>query len=39
MRREQTRAALIEAIQASPYREIDFEPQRFPMAVRDADLT
>jgi prevent-host-death family protein len=39
MRGEQTGAALIEAMQASPYREIDLEPQRFPMAVRDVDLT
>jgi prevent-host-death family protein len=39
MRGEQTGAALIEAMQASPYREIDFEPQRFPMPVRDVDLT
>jgi prevent-host-death family protein len=39
MRGEQTGAALIEAMQASPYREIDLEPQRFSMPVRDVDLT
>ena len=30
--------ALIEAMQASPYREIDLEPVRLPMPVRDVEL-
>jgi len=32
---EQTGAALIEAMQASPYREIDLTVERSPMPVRD----
>lgn len=39
LRGEQTGTALIEAMQASPYREIDLEPARFPMPVREVDLT
>jgi prevent-host-death family protein len=30
--------ALIEAMQASPYRDIDLEPERMPMPVRDVKL-
>lgn len=30
--------ALIEAIQSSPHRDIDLEPERFPMPVRDVEL-
>jgi prevent-host-death family protein len=33
-----TGQALIEAMQASPHREIDIEPQRLPMPVRDVSL-
>jgi hypothetical protein len=33
-----TGADLIAAIQASPYREIEIEPARFPMPVRDVTL-
>jgi prevent-host-death family protein len=33
-----TGQALIEAMQASPHREIDIEPQRLPMPVRDVLL-
>jgi prevent-host-death family protein len=35
---EQTGAALIEAIQSSPYRDLDIEPGRVAMSVRDVDL-
>jgi prevent-host-death family protein len=35
LRGEQTGAALVEAMQASPYREIDLEPERYPLRVRD----
>ena len=31
-------AALIEALQASPYREVDLEPQRAVMPVRELNL-
>jgi hypothetical protein len=31
-------AALVEAMQASPYKEIDLQPTREPMPVRDAVL-
>jgi prevent-host-death family protein len=33
-----TGLALIEAMQASPYREVDLEPGRGPMPVRDVSL-
>ena len=33
-----TGAALIQALQSSPYRDIDLEPQRDPMPVREAAL-
>jgi hypothetical protein len=33
-----TGQALIEALQASPHRDIDIEPQRVPMPVRDVSL-
>ena len=33
-----TGLALIEAMQASPYREVDLEPGREPMPVRDVSL-
>jgi prevent-host-death family protein len=33
-----TGAALIAAMQASPYRDIDIEPKRAPMPVRDVTL-
>jgi prevent-host-death family protein len=32
---DRTGAALVEAMQASPYREIDLEPERYPLPVRD----
>ena len=32
---DRTGAALIEAMQASPYREIDLEPERYRLPVRD----
>ena len=35
---DQTGQALIDAIQASPHRDIDIEPSRTPMPVRDASL-
>ena len=31
-------AALIEAMQASPYKDIELEPERYPMPVRDVPL-
>lgn len=31
-------AALVEALQASPHREIDIEPERLPLPVRGIDL-
>jgi prevent-host-death family protein len=31
-------ALLIDALQASPYRDLDIEPQRAPMPVRDVQL-
>jgi hypothetical protein len=34
----QTGQVLIDAMQASPYREIDIEPERFVMPVRDVVL-
>jgi prevent-host-death family protein len=36
---EQTGAALVEAMHASPYRGVELEPKRARMAVRDVDLT
>jgi prevent-host-death family protein len=33
-----TGTALIAAMQASPHREIDIEPERWPMPVREVDL-
>jgi hypothetical protein len=33
-----TGKALIDAMQASPYREVDIEPQRSPMPVREVSL-
>ena len=33
-----TGEALIDALQASPYRDIEIEPQRMPMPVRDVSL-
>lgn len=38
LRGGQTGQALIDAIQASPYRDIEIEPPRMPMPVRDVDL-
>lgn len=35
---DQTGEALIAAMQASPHREIDIEPSRAPMPVREVDL-
>jgi prevent-host-death family protein len=35
---ERTGAALVEAMQASPHRDIDIEPARAPMPVRDVTL-
>ena len=35
---ERTGAALISALQASPYRDIDIEPKRERLPVRDVDL-
>jgi hypothetical protein len=35
---DQTGEALIAALQSSPLREIDLEPQRQPMPVREVDL-
>lgn len=35
---ERSGATLIEALQASPYRDADIEPQRAPMPVREIDL-
>jgi prevent-host-death family protein len=35
---EPTGAALIEALQVSPHRDIDLEPQRAAMPVRELDL-
>ena len=35
---ERSGAALIAAMQASPYREIDIEPKRAPMPVRQVNL-
>lgn len=34
----QTGQALIDAIQSSPYREVDIEPSRMPLPVRDVSL-
>ena len=34
----QTGAALVEAMQASPYKEIDIEPSRVRLNVRDVEL-
>ena len=36
---EQTGAALVEAMQASPHREVELETKRGPMPVRDIGLT
>ncbi len=38
LRGEQTGQALIDAMQASPHRDIEIEPQRMPMPVRDVSL-
>jgi hypothetical protein len=38
MRGEQTGATLVEAMQASPYRDVDLEPKRAPMPVRGAEM-
>ena len=35
---KQTGAALLEALEASPYREIDLTPPRVPIVVRDVHL-
>jgi len=35
---ERTGRALIEALQTSPYRDLDIEPRREPMPVRDVEL-
>ncbi len=35
---ERTGEALVAAMQASPYREIEIEPRREPMPVRDVEL-
>ena len=35
---ERSGATLIEALQASPYRDADIEPRRSPMPVREIDL-
>jgi prevent-host-death family protein len=35
---ERSGASLIAALQASPYRDIEIEPQRGPLPVRDIDL-
>lgn len=35
---ERTGAALIDALQASPYRDVEIEPKRAPMPVRGVDL-
>jgi prevent-host-death family protein len=39
LRGEQTGAALVEAMRASPYRNVTVESKRAPMPVRDVDLT
>lgn len=38
LRGDRTGAALVEAMQASPYREIDIEPRRERFPVRGVDL-
>lgn len=38
LRGDKSGQALIEALQASPYREIEIEPPRSTMPVRDVDL-
>lgn len=35
---ERTGAALVDALQASPYRDVEIEPKRAPMPVRGVDL-
>lgn len=35
---ERTGAALIDALQASPCRDVEIEPKRTPMPVREVDL-
>ncbi len=35
---KRTGAAIVEAMQASPYKEINLEPGRFPMPVRDVEF-
>ena len=35
---QQTGQSLIDALQSSPHREIDIEPSRSPMPVRDVSL-
>ena len=39
LRGERTGAALVEAMQASPPFDLDLEPRRTPMPVRDVDVT
>jgi prevent-host-death family protein len=36
---DRTGAALIAVMQASPYREVSLEPERYPLPVRDVDLS
>ena len=38
LRGDRTGSALVEALQASPDRDVDIEPQRTPMRVRKVDL-
>jgi prevent-host-death family protein len=38
MKGKRTGAALVAALQASPYRDIDLEPRRAPLPVRDVKL-
>ena len=35
---EMTGQALVDALQSSPYRDLEIEPQRMPMPVRDVEL-
>ena len=39
LRGERTGAALVEAMQACPLGDLDLEPKRTPMPVRDVDVT
>jgi hypothetical protein len=38
LREKPTGAALVAAVQASPYREAALQPERYPMPVREAPL-